>query len=39
MQAEAQHAPHAHPPTLAHQFESHEQQSLAAAVGMWAFLV
>ena len=29
----------ARPATLAHQFESHEQQSLAAALGMWAFLV
>jgi cytochrome c oxidase subunit 3 len=27
------------PATLAHQFESHEQQSQSAALGMWAFLV
>jgi cytochrome c oxidase subunit 3 len=39
MQAEAQHLTPAHPPSLAIQFESHEQQSLAGAIGMWAFLV
>src|SRR6185436_7480911 len=26
-------------PTLAPQFESHEQQSVTGAIGMWAFLV
>jgi len=35
MQAQAQDRP----ATLAHQFESHEQQSQSAALGMWAFLV
>jgi cytochrome c oxidase subunit 3 len=32
-------APAAAGGTLAHHFESHEQQSQAAALGMWAFLV
>ena len=29
----------AHDATLAHHFETHEQQNHAAAIGMWAFLV
>ena len=30
---------HSHPPSLAHQFDSLEQQREAATLGMWAFLV
>jgi cytochrome c oxidase subunit 3 len=38
MLPEAVHDPH-HPPSLAHHFDSLEQQREAATLGMWAFLV
>jgi heme/copper-type cytochrome/quinol oxidase subunit 3 len=30
---------HAHPPNLAHHFDSYEQQQASASLGVWLFLV